>query len=224
MTTIILIMFSEIVVKNLKGSSMWNKEREAIISVMKEDAKWVIEPAKNFKGELREVIQVVRTNPTAIVAGGCFADIFRGLSFKDLDCWYRTPNDWDSVVSKLKEIKYWSPNCLATNKDGVLMEHIGLRFGTPIFILENFDFTVCKFAVYFEKGEVMVMYHRDFFRDLQRMNLVIDTERTLLGNSVGRIIKYANKGFKITKKVGSTLINLSRRHDASIDDQEWYSE
>jgi hypothetical protein len=80
---------------------MWNKEREAVISVMKEDAKWVVEPAKNFRTELREVLEVVRTNPTAIVAGGCFADIFRGLSFKDLDLWYRTPNDWDSVVSKV---------------------------------------------------------------------------------------------------------------------------
>jgi hypothetical protein len=124
----------------------------------------------------------------------------------------------------LKGVEYTSPNCMAVRQDGILVEHIGLRFGTPRFILENFDFTVCKFAVYFEKGEVVVMYHRDFFRDLQRMNLNIDTERTLLGNTVGRIIKYANKGFKITKKTGNTLINLSRRHDASIDDQEHYSE
>ena len=202
---------------------MWEKERQAVVDAVKEDLKWVEEPVNNFRRELKEVIEVLRNNPTAIVAGGCFADIFRGLSFKDLDLWYRTSEEWNSVVCGLKEIKYVSPNCLATKKDGVIVEHIGLRFGTPRFILENFDFTVCKFAVYFEKGEVMVMYHKDFFRDLQRMNLVIDTERTLLGNTVGRIVKYANKGFRITKQVGNILIKLSRRDDASLDEQEQYS-
>lgn len=201
---------------------MWEKERQAVVSAVKEDLKWVEGDLHDFKELrfMRKLLMKNRSYGNTFIAGGCFADIFQGKSFKDLDFWYTSQEAFNKGFDA-NGFVYQNENCVAKKEGELLVEHIRVRFGTPREILESFDFTVCKFAVFIDNwSRPRVMYHKDFFKDLQRKEIAVETTRELKYETISRIVKYSNKGFKITGSIGQLLIDLSSRYPHTIIDSE----
>ena len=103
------------------------------------------------------------------VAGGCFKDLFSDKPPKDIDIFFENANDFE-IAKKLflKKHKQKSANdTCATffdSKLGVSLQLISKVFGSPEKIIDNFDFSVCKFA--YRKTNI-VFYDR-FFEDINK--------------------------------------------------------
>lgn len=104
------------------------------------------------------------------ICGGCFKNIFNKEKVKDLDVFFEKASDYDDAVQYFdsqtpgyegddkRDEKYYfhyeNDNVKAYKniKTGIAVELCCKIFGTPEDILNNFDFTVTKFAYY--KAEV----------------------------------------------------------------------
>lgn len=207
---------------------MWEKERQAVISAVKENSKWIEGNLSEFKELrfMRKLLYNTHACKKVYIAGGCFADLLQGKEPKDFDFWYASELDYTLATAAPTNVRYVSRNCVAVKHDGYLVEHINVRFGTPREILENFDFTVCKFAAFIDgSGVAKVLYHKDFFKDLQRKEIAVETTRELKQETISRIVKYSNKGFKITKKVAKLLGELYYKYPGAIlEEDDHYDE
>lgn len=104
------------------------------------------------------------------ICGGCFKNIFNKESVKDLDIFFEEASDFDDAVQYFdsqtpgyegddkRDEKYYfhyeNDNVKAYKhmETGIIVELCCKIFGTPREILDNFDFTVTKFAYY--KAEI----------------------------------------------------------------------
>lgn len=74
-------------------------------------------------------------------------------------------------------------------------------------ILEQFDYTVCKAAIYFDNGDktntpgYLGICHRRFYPDIARKYLVYDSDRgEEYLNTIPRLLKYTARGYVIEPK------------------------
>ena len=153
----------------------------------------------------------------AFIAGGCFKDIFTGKPVRDVDIFFKDKFSYErglELYSKKVEeggyiLKYENENCTAFQcKKGVVIELIKSIFGTPEHIMNNFDFTVVKFAQeYREKtpdGELVdnkIIHHIDFFEHLHTKKLVIDELLPVPKpiSTANRVLKYTRYGFNLCR-------------------------
>ena len=110
------------------------------------------------------------------ICGGCFKNILNKEKVKDLDIFFHNQNDWNDACQYFDEqtpgygfdedttlsydnatwlFHYENPKVKAyKNKEtGMVVELCKSIFGTPKEILDNFDFTITKFAYYKEEVE-----------------------------------------------------------------------
>lgn len=94
------------------------------------------------------------------IAGGCFKNILSREKVKDVDIFFHNQSDFDEAVAHFNSLveegtwtsKYRNNKACAFQEKGSSMwvELIESVFGTPEDILNNFDFTITKFAYYKE--------------------------------------------------------------------------
>ena len=126
------------------------------------------------------------------VAGGCFKNIFKKETIKDIDIFFENEKDLNEAVKVYEEDeykikRYENDKCIAYRDTNTNMniELVRSIYGTMEEILEYFDFTIVKFAYrkvttgYNEEDEEweyehQLLHHEHFFRHLLQKRVVID--------------------------------------------------
>lgn len=105
------------------------------------------------------------------IVGGCFKNIFNHEKVKDIDIFFENQSDYDDAINYFDSMTpnyegddkreeeyffhYENDNVKAYKhkETGIVLELCQKVFGKPKEILENFDFTITKFAYYKEEVE-----------------------------------------------------------------------
>lgn len=179
------------------------------------------------------------------IAGGCFKNIFNGEKAKDLDIFFENENDWKDAV------EFFDEECGEENQDGlfrfyyendkvkaykhiksdITLELIRKTYGTARDIIDNFDFTIVKFAYYkvqvedefvfdesspFESKsepiipsthiEYKIIHDDKFFEHLHQKRLVVDNKIPFPISTFERMLRYAKYGYYPCKDTKMRII------------------
>jgi hypothetical protein len=160
------------------------------------------------------------------IAGGCFKNIFENKPVKDVDIFFRSDEDFQKAVIHYRDHEdfeqvYENDNVIAFRKKGrkEYIELIRTVFGSPQEIIQEFDFTITKFA-YYQTHESYInedgrederlvykcLVHDQFFEHLMLHRTVIDDKITRPVNTFERMIKYTRYGFYPCKETKMKII------------------
>lgn len=165
------------------------------------------------------------------IAGGCFKNILTDKKVKDIDIYFESNDDFKRAVNYFKKLvneRKYRPSyqnnkveafvCLS---NGVRVELIKSIFGNPEEVINQFDFTVTKFAYYKIQNdddvEYKIIHHNDFFEHLQMNRLVIDNLLLFPVSTFERSYKYRDYGFRLCKESRIKLLQ-------AINEQEFIDE
>ena len=189
------------------------------------------------------------------ICGGCFKNVFNKEKVKDLDIFFQTRADYeeavgyydnktagyriDDVDNTLSEDEaeykflYENKNVKAYihKKSGIRIELCCKIFGTAEEILNQFDFTITKFAYYKEEVEdetgtelknpfddeiiemqkdthieYKVLVHDKFFEHLHMKRLVIDDKIPFPMSTLERTFRYVKYGYFPCKETKMKLV------------------
>lgn len=164
--------------------------------------------------KLFQLNKYLKDHEGAFIAGGCFKDIFLNKPVRDIDVFFRNEKQFKSLVKKYKKdkdfkFKYENDNCIGfTSKNGVDVELVRSIFGEPPHILNNFDFSIVKFAlIYNEKDVNSVLFDENFWEHLSLKRLVIKEDLPKPVATFNRVLKYARYGFALCKESKSILLS-----------------
>src|SRR5690606_27327725 len=140
---------------------------------------------------------------------GCFKNIFNEEKVKDIDLFFENEDDFEEakryyndndnfkfVYQNIKAISY------KHNDSGIRIELIESIFGKPEDILNQFDFTITKFAYYkdveidFDSDEdeeitvYKILHHKDFFEHLTMKRLVSNKDLKFPIGTFERMTRY----------------------------------
>lgn len=172
------------------------------------------------------------------ICGGCFKNIFNHEKVKDLDMFFRCSKDWEDAVQyydsmtpgyegedKRAETYYFyyeNENVKAYKhiEKGTVIELCCKSFGTPKEIIDNFDFTVTKFAFYKEEVEDengekyienKIICDDKFFEHLHLKRLVVDNKIPFPMGTFERMLRYAKYGFFPCRETKMKIIQAIRK-------------
>lgn len=191
------------------------------------------------------------------ICGGCFKNIFNHERVKDIDIFFKNKIDFDDAVQyfdsqsvgydgndkgrEIYQFYYENDNVKAykhIEKD-ITIELCCKIFGTAEEILNNFDFTVTKFAYYkeeiedetggeydgtstvlntdtrgYEKPETHIEYkilhHDKFFEHLHMHRLVTDDKIPFPMSTFERMLRYAKYGYFPCRETKMKIIKVLR--------------
>jgi hypothetical protein len=177
------------------------------------------------------------------IAGGCFKNIFSNEKVKDLDIFFKSRSDFDNAVEYFDGLcgedneggtyRFYYENkkvkAYKNIKSGIAIELINTVFGTPEDILNNFDFTIAKFAYYKEEVEdkeqlpfddtdtkvsthieYRILCDTNFFEHLHLKRLVTDDKIPFPASTFERMIRYVKYGYMPCKETKLKIINSLR--------------
>lgn len=192
------------------------------------------------------------------IAGGCFKNILSREKVKDVDIFFHNQSDFDEAVAHFNSLveegtwtfKYRNNKACAFQEKGSSMwvELIESVFGTPEDILNNFDFTITKFAYYKEivpdnvtsmpadesedfpfddsddkwHWEYMLLYHRDFFEHLHQKRLVLDNKIPFPISTWERSYRYKGYGYNLCRESKKKLLDAIRNITPKDDELSMY--
>ena len=194
------------------------------------------------------------------ICGGCFKNIFNKEPVKDLDIFFQSITDFNDAIdyydsltagswidgdpyNKVEEedaeyiFLYENSNVKAYvhKKTGIRIELCCRIFGTAEDILNQFDFTITKFAYYKEEVadedpfesiidthiEYKVLMHDKFFEHLHMKRLVTDDNIPFPMSTFERAFRYAKYGYFPCKE---TKMKMARAIKELSDEQLEVSE
>lgn len=150
------------------------------------------------------------------IAGGCIKDYFRNQSPKDIDIFFKTQEDLETV---LKHFANQDSEIVVNNDKVVKIKHkdsiydlIKMLYPDVITLLESFDFTIAQFAITSDKE---FFYTEEAFQDLTKRQLMLNSlpypESTMI-----RVRKYMNNGFNICHEELNKIIFAIRNRGVSM--------
>lgn len=168
------------------------------------------------------------------IAGGCFKDIFLNQPLKDIDIFFRSEKDfieaimYYSLQDKYEHV-YENENAVSyINKEtDIRIELIKRIYGSPEYVLSQFDFSIAKFAVVQNDdplfGEILPSYYNlyapTFFEDLTQRKINIDHGIVNPLQTFDRMLRYTCYGFRIDQDSKQKLLeNICRMPEINIDD------
>lgn len=197
------------------------------------------------------------TGHKGFICGGCFKNIFNHEKVKDIDIFFKNQSDYDEAVQYFDSMTpgyegddkrdeeyrfyYENPNVKAYKhiKTGISLELCCKIFGTAEDILNQFDFTITKFAYYKEeiedetgasveintwgiepvepekKPEIHIEYRilqdDKFFEHLHMRRLVIDKNIPFPMSTFERMFRYAKYGYFPCKETKMKIIQSLRK-------------
>lgn len=170
------------------------------------------------------VRELLRRHPGEVVlAGGFIRAVVSGESPRDIDLFVNSDKRSDSRDwMRDAEVYQHSSEIKENDQDWVIKEN-GLQLGVQVVwrypfknpheILEQFDYTVTKAAIWFDvgnkniKSDYIGIYHERFYQDITRKLLTYSNDRDneyLM--SIPRLIKYIQKGYHIDPASLAALI------------------
>lgn len=194
------------------------------------------------------------------ICGGCFKNIFNKEKVKDLDIFFQSKADFEEAVEYYdsKTAGYWidgdsedeldeddaeyrflyenaNVKAYVHKKTGVRLELCCKIFGTAENILNQFDFTITKFAYYKEEVEdeinaetenplkdisthieYKILTHDKFFEHLHMKRLVTDDKILFPMSTFERAFRYAKYGYFPCKE---TKMKMARAIKELSDEQ-----
>lgn len=183
------------------------------------------------------------------ICGGCFKNIFNNEKVKDLDIFFESKSDFEDAVQyfdsltvgykgadkgeEIYRFYYENENVKAYKhiEKGIVIELCCKIFGTVKEILNQFDFTITKFAYYkvevedeseeviaegpFESSttthiEYKVMYDDKFFEHLHLKRIVTDEAIPYPMSTFERMLRYAKYGYFPCKETKLKIIKALR--------------
>jgi hypothetical protein len=159
-------------------------------------------------------------NNNGIIAGGCFKNIFMGEKVKDIDMFFRSEEDFTKAKMFFdkndKFMYYYDNDNVVSYKDenGIALELIKKTYGSPHQLVNNFDFTVSKFAMWKEdvddNVETKIIHSDMFFEHLHMKRIVIDDKILFPVSTFERMIKYTKYGFYPCRETKIKLLEKIR--------------
>jgi hypothetical protein len=161
-----------------------------------------------------------------IIAGGVFKDIFLDKNFRDIDVFFWKETEFLNCIHEYNSAKEFSKKYENDNAIGyeesnsnIRIDFVRKRFGSPKEIIDSFDFSVSKFALYKDEDDSLkVIYHPLFFQDLVSKSLRFDSSTSDPISQFSRVLKYSRYGFKITREDQITLIRDINQMDEHLID------
>lgn len=153
---------------------------------------------------LRNLIEVTG----GYVAGGAFKNLLSDEKPKDIDVFFDNESDYLAARNRLLDpeiVVYENDNALCLNFDGQRVELIKSQTGDVQSMLDRFDFTIAKFAMWKDDDQFYVQYHEKFFEHLFQKKLVIDSLPHPL-NTFERVLKYSRYGYTLCQGSKQTLV------------------
>lgn len=178
------------------------------------------------------------------ICGGCFKNIFNKEKVKDIDIFFENAQEWQRAVDYFDErsvgfgfeedrvteetaqyrFYYENDNVKAYKhiNTGVAIELCRKIFGTAKDVIDRFDFTITKFALYKEKVvdendeehiETKVVCDDKFFEHLHLKRLVIDDKIPFPMSTFERMLKYAKYGYFPCKETKMKIVKAIRELD-----------
>ena len=186
------------------------------------------------------------------ICGGCFKNIFNKEKIKDLDIFFESESDWEDAViyfdscsvgyegddkgEELFRFLYENDNVKAYTdiSNGIRLELCRKVFGNAERIINQFDFTITKFAYYKEEiedetGAVVesnpfyqrdnsvkthieyrVIYDDKFFQHLHMKRLVTDNLILFPMSTFERMLRYAKYGYFPCRETKMKIIKALR--------------
>lgn len=173
------------------------------------------------------------------IAGGAFKNIINGEDIKDVDIYFESVEDFNEAVKYYEDNSTYRPSyenekviAFFNKRSKIRVELIRVFFGTPEDIVNQFDFTITKFAYYKEYSiEVneetkeeeeaityKVLHHKDFFEHLHLKRLVVDNKIIRPGSTYERTYKYHGYGYKLCRESKVRIIEALRSDEFTFDD------
>jgi len=186
------------------------------------------------------------------ICGGCFKNVFSREKVKDLDIFFKSRSDFEEAVQyfdsmtpgykyddkRSEEYTFYYENANVKaykhNRTGIVIELCCKIFGTAEEILNQFDFTIVKFAYYKEEVEdetgaevgseelpflleesqthieYKILMHDKFFEHLHMKRLVIDDEIMFPMSTFERMFRYAKYGYFPCKETKMKIVKALR--------------
>ena len=182
-----------------------------------------------------EMLEKFLEGHNGFIAGGCFKDLLseEKKSPKDIDIWFRNEKDFQKA-EKYFEKQYenddvWSAFYSNDNvrafwnfKDDIVVELVKKSFGTPKEILDQFDFTLTKFAFFKDEEGYSTYYSTDFFDSLEEKRMTIDDKCLYPVKTFERMLKYSRYGYRADKD--TKMLIISKINQLDLDASNIYEE
>ena len=158
---------------------------------------------------------------SSFIAGGVFKDILEDRDPKDVDVFFYNAGGYNDMVERFrKSSKYkfrhhtHKSTAFEHEVSGTVVDLVCYQFGTPGEVIDRFDFTVCKAAMYNEKnGKTRFINHPAFRIDLdQKILRMPPVAGTFAADGLfNRIIRYTRYGYNIDVDTKVRLFESVRR-------------
>jgi hypothetical protein len=155
------------------------------------------------------VRQHLLENTGVTVAGGFIRSIITGESVQDIDIFYGS-GSIDNVMPEMfnfDAIKYPSKaETLDTRTGYVFDEDVDRvevqlikrwKFKNPAELLEVFDLTIARAAIWYDGAKWQGICHKDYYRDLAAKRLVYEDRTELRSYGILRVLKFVQRGYHI---------------------------
>jgi hypothetical protein len=186
---------------------------------------YIYTPANSFS-KLSKIKSFLKLG--GFISGGCFKNIFKNESIRDLDIFFENEQQYEKALETVKSNKrrykfiYANDNC-ESFYDRVIkvrFELVKSQFGSPEEMMDRFDFSIIKFALFNNEtyGEAYCVYHDKFFEHLMTNKLVIQSDIPNPVATLNRVFKYNTYGYGLCRESKVTLIRevMSRGEISSI--------
>ena len=163
------------------------------------------------------------------VAGGFFKDYFSGKKPKDIDLYFKDSESasmTEKAIANSGATKIFVSESVTRYKNKLItIDVVTKLFGTPEEIIAEFDFTICKFAVYRQGNNFMAIYHKDFFLDLHAKKVSAkDTPMKYPVSSLKRLLRYCQYGYTPDDDTVLLIAEGINQLDESDLAEEFYTE
>lgn len=196
------------------------------------DEKFVTKSNDNFN--MLKFLDKYLEGHNGFIAGGCFKNILSGEKVKDIDIFFFNEAQYtyaEGYFNQLVEgsdwyVKYENEKAKAYQKEGssIWIELIKSIFGTPEFILSNFDFTITKFAyAKADNGGFKVIRHKDYFEHLHMKRLVLDENIPFPVSTWERSYRYKGYGYNLCRESKAKLLDALRNSNPEDEDISMYT-
>lgn len=166
------------------------------------------------------------------IAGGCFKDIFNNKKPKDIDIFFNNCDDFENAedyFDKSKEYKYVysSDNayCYKHLKTGIYVDIICKIYGKPEDVIEQFDFSITKYAYYKEKEKYVSVFNDFYFKHLENKVLCFNGEIPYPVHTLKRLVRYIQRGYSPTFDSLCCLVSAIKDcSEEELDETFYYME
>lgn len=161
---------------------------------------------KNLLSLLMESERKIFKENSVMVCGGALTSIFSNTKVNDIDCYFRTKEDYEKTLDSLKKdhcnitIKTKNATSLKNSITGQAIQLITLEqyyVSTPKEVYSQFDFTISQAAYDFQSGSFDLGIN--FLKHLSQRALVFNVKAYHPINSFFRVDKFIKRGFTISK-------------------------